>query len=245
MIKLNEVTKKFDQEGARHLAVDSVTLSIEKGKIQGIIGQSGAGKSTLLRFINGLIAVDSGQVWVDGQEVSRMGLKELKDLRRNVAMVFQSYNLLSNFTVEENIKLPLRLQPNEASFEVEEVLKMVGLRGKAKAYPSSLSGGQQQRVGLARALIQRPKVLLLDEPTSALDEHTSLAIADVLRQINEELQVTMVLVTHQVSLAKALCHHVAIMDQGKLLKNLHLSPSHPQGQHQSYLDFVEEVLLDE
>lgn len=244
MIKLNEVTKRFDRQGVSHLAVDSVTLSIDKGKIQGVIGQSGAGKSTLLRFINGLILVDAGQVWVDGQEVSRMNQRQFRTLRREVAMVFQSFNLLSNLSVEENIQLPLRLQPNEYALKLDQVLEMVGLSGKEKFYPSQLSGGQAQRVGLARALIQKPKILLLDEPTSALDEHTSQGIASVLRRINEELEVTMVLVTHQVSLAKALCHQVAIMEEGRLIRNIPLSPSQVHEPVKSYATFVEEVLRD-
>ncbi|MFC7677948.1 methionine ABC transporter ATP-binding protein [Paenibacillus sp. GCM10028914] len=219
MISLQQVTKCYGPPNNRFLAVDDVSLFIEEGDIHGIIGASGAGKSTLLRLINVLERPDSGQVIVDNYDLTAMGSKQLREARRSIGMIFQHFNLISNRTVLGNVALPLELAgvPKKDRLKrAEEYLHFVGLEDKLDQYPAELSGGQKQRVAIARALVNQPKVLLCDEPTSALDSQTTSDILDVLQHINDRFGVTVVMVTHEMSVVNQICKHVSVMDKGRL-----------------------------
>jgi len=222
MIKLQNVSKSFHSaSGASVHAVDDVTISVERGEIFGIIGRSGAGKSTLIRTINRLALPDSGEVIVDGRDLVTLSTQDLRTARRQIGMIFQHFNLMSSRTVFDNIALPIELigKPREGiKKDVESLLALVGLSAEAKRYPQQLSGGQKQRVGIARALASRPKVLLSDEATSALDPETTRSILDLLKRINRELGLTIVLITHQMQVVKQICDRVAVMDAGKVVE---------------------------
>ncbi|NEW64868.1 ATP-binding cassette domain-containing protein [Tuanshanicoccus yangjingiae] len=242
MIELVNVSKAFEGDKGEVQAVKQLHLTIQPSEIFGLIGQSGAGKSTVLRFINGLLTPDSGEVIVNQQRIHQLSKVSLRNVRKDITMVFQQFNLLNNLTVEENIQLPLKLHHYDNQLDLEEVLEMVGLLDKRHAYPSQLSGGQKQRVGIARALISNPKVMLLDEPTSALDEQTIVEVIQVLQQIHQRYAMTMVVVTHQLSLVKGLCQRVGIMEQGELLEVITLPNSTESVGSSTYRDYVKEVL---
>ncbi len=221
MIELRQVSKTFqgDQEV---VALRDVNLVIESGKIYGIIGQSGAGKSTLIRCINGLETPDSGDVIVDGVNLNQLNPSQLREARKKIGMIFQHFNLLSSRTVAGNIAFPLELtgmDKNQIAIRVEEMLTLVGLTDKANAYPHELSGGQKQRVGIARALANKPQVLLSDEATSALDPETTASVLQLLQEINLRMGVTIVLITHQMSVIQAICDDVAVIDQGEIVES--------------------------
>jgi D-methionine transport system ATP-binding protein len=203
------------------VALDRVQFSVRRGEIFGIIGRSGAGKSTLIRTINGLERIDAGRITVDGQDLSRLDDRGLNALRRKIGMIFQHFNLLSSKTVFDNVALPLKLAGRDAADRAAAVWRMldlVGLRDKAHVYPAQLSGGQQQRVGIARALVAGPGLLLSDEATSALDPETTLSILRLLKQVNRALGVTIVLITHEMSVIREICDQVAILDHGRLIE---------------------------
>ncbi|MBS4455225.1 methionine ABC transporter ATP-binding protein [Tuanshanicoccus lijuaniae] len=242
MIELVNVSKKFDSDKGEVQAVNQLHLTIQPSEIFGLIGQSGAGKSTVLRFINGLLAPDNGEVIVHQQRIHQLSKDALRKARKEITMVFQQFNLLNNLTVEQNIQLPLKIHRYDNPLDVEEVLEMVGLMDKRHAYPSQLSGGQKQRVGIARALISNPKVMLLDEPTSALDEQTITEVIHVLQKIHARYAMTMVVVTHQLSLVQGLCQRVGIMEQGRLLEVMDLSQPTATKTSRTYREFVKEVL---
>lgn len=219
MISLQEVSKSFGSGSDRYQAIDAVSLHIEEGSIHGIIGTSGAGKSTLLRIMNVLERPDSGRVVVNGQELTSLGGRELREARRSIGMIFQLFQLVSNRTVWGNISLPLELAKvpkAERANRVQEVLRFVGLEDKAKSYPAQLSGGQKQRVAIARALANSPTVLLCDEPTSSLDPQTTADILEVLRHINRTLGVTIVIVSHEMDVVNDICDQVSVMENGRL-----------------------------
>jgi len=213
----------YDQVGERLLyqtangpfqAVAPVHLSVEKGAIFGIIGSSGAGKSTLLRMINLLDRPASGKVFVDGQDLTSLSPKELRLARRSIGMIFQQFHLFNNRTAAENVEFALeisKLSKMERRKRVKELLHLVGLEDKASVYPSQLSGGQKQRIAIARALANRPKVLLCDEPTSALDPQTTRSVLSLLRKINQAYQVTILLVTHEIEVVREICDKVAVL----------------------------------
>jgi D-methionine transport system ATP-binding protein len=212
------VTKRF---GAT-IALERVSLSIRRGEILGLIGRSGAGKSTLVRCLNGLERPDSGVVEIEGRSIIGLGEHELQPLRRRIGIVFQHFNLMSAKTVAENIALPLKIegQPRAArKARVAELLGLIGLADKAGAYPAQLSGGQKQRVGIARALAARPALLLSDEATSALDPETTDAILELLRDINRDLDLTILLVTHEMSVVRAIADRVAVLDGGRIVEH--------------------------
>ncbi len=218
-IELRGISKSFAVRGANVAALRDVTLTVERGDVFGIAGRSGAGKSTLLRCINLLERPDGGSVTVAGQRLSALPPPALRAARTRIGMIFQHFNLLSSRTVAQNVALPLELagMPRGAIRDaVEPLLEFVGLDGLENRYPAQLSGGQKQRVGIARALANRPDVLLCDEPTSALDPRTTRTILDLLRGVNERFGVTIVLVTHHVDTIRALCRHVAVMDAGRI-----------------------------
>ncbi|WP_066800821.1 methionine ABC transporter ATP-binding protein MetN [Moraxella oblonga] len=225
MITLTDVSKTFitKKDGKTHefTAVKSTNLTIEKGEIFGIIGSSGAGKSTLIRCVNLLERPTTGKVLVDGIDLMTLDNAGLINARRNIGMIFQQFNLLNSRTVFDNIALPLELThtPKETiTQKVNELLALVGLSDRHHAYPSSLSGGQKQRVAIARALATSPKVLLCDEATSALDPATTGAILDLLKKINKELDVTILLITHEMDVVKRICDKVAVIDKGELIE---------------------------
>ncbi|MDR0578206.1 MAG: methionine ABC transporter ATP-binding protein [Candidatus Accumulibacter sp.] len=222
MIALKNVSKTFHGAARDVHAVLGVSLTIEAGEIFGIIGRSGAGKSTLVRLINLLTTPDAGEVIVDGRDLTRLDAQELRAARREIGMIFQHFNLMSSRTVFGNVALPLELigRPREKiRAEVEKLLALVGLSTEADRYPQQLSGGQKQRVGIARALASKPKVLLSDEATSALDPETTRSILDLLRRINHELGLTIVLITHQMRVVKQICDRIAVMDAGRVVES--------------------------
>ncbi|MCR5757048.1 MAG: methionine ABC transporter ATP-binding protein [Selenomonas sp.] len=217
MIKFSKVKKTYASPAGPVPALKGIDLEIAKGEIYGIIGLSGAGKSTLVRCINMLERPTSGRVIVDGQDMTALNESELRKARKDIGMIFQHFNLLSSATVYDNIAFPLKLAGKSASEikeKVEPLLKLVGLEQKAGQYPSQLSGGQKQRVGIARALASEPKVLLCDEATSALDPQTTKAILELIRDINKKLQLTVVVITHEMQVIKDICDKVAVIDKG-------------------------------
>ena len=221
IIQIQHLYKTFGTgENAVH-ALEDISLDIQKGEIFGIIGLSGAGKSTLVRCMNLLERPTSGTVIVDGKDMTALSEKELRLARRNVTMIFQSFNLLMQRTVLKNVCFPMELSGTpaaQARKRALELLDLVGLREKADAYPSQLSGGQKQRVAIARALATDPKVLLCDEATSALDPTTTASILALLKDLNEKLGVTVVVITHQMSVVEEICDHVAILDSGVVVE---------------------------
>ena len=217
MIKFSHVEKTYDSPAGPVPALKGIDLEIAKGEIYGIIGLSGAGKSTLVRCINMLERPTGGKVIVDGQDMTALSDSELRAARKDIGMIFQHFNLLSSATVYDNIAFPLKLagkSAEEIKAKVEPLLKLVGLEAKADQYPSQLSGGQKQRVGIARALASEPKVLLCDEATSALDPQTTKAILELIRDINRKLQLTVVVITHEMQVIKDICDKVAVIDKG-------------------------------
>lgn len=225
MISLDHVSKSFGSKkhGGRLTVVDDVSLDIKQGSIHGIIGASGAGKSTLLRIMNMLERPDEGRVHIGGQELTAMNERNLRGARRKIGMIFQHFNLLANRTVEGNVAIPLELagvKKEERIARVHEYLRFVGLEDKAKQYPAELSGGQKQRVAIARALASEPTVLLCDEPTSALDPKTTSGVLEVLKHVNEAMKITIVIVTHEVSVVERLCTAVSFMDSGKIVRTM-------------------------
>ena len=221
IITIRDLTKTFGEgESAVH-ALDHINLDIQKGEIFGIIGLSGAGKSTLVRCMNLLERATSGSVLVDGREMTSLSQKELRLARREITMIFQSFNLLMQRTCLKNVCFPMELggvNAAQAKKRAMELLDLVGLGDKADAYPAQLSGGQKQRVAIARALATDPKVLLCDEATSALDPTTTAAILGLLKDLNQKLGVTVVVITHQMSVIEEICHRVAILDGGVVVE---------------------------
>ena len=219
-IEIKNLSKSFQDKDTKVEALRDINLTIEKGDIFGIIGMSGAGKSTLIRCFNYLEKPTSGQVIIDGKELGQLNEKELREERQDIAMIFQHFNLLQQKNVIDNIIFPLTLQgvkKKDARAKAFELLSKVGLEDKAKSYPSQLSGGQQQRVAIARALASDPKILLCDEATCALDPQTTASILTLLKEINQEFGITIVLITHQMSVIKAICNKVAVLENGELI----------------------------
>lgn len=221
MIQINQVNKVFYQGNKEIHALKEINLHIKQGTIFGVIGSSGAGKSTLIRCVNMLEAPTTGSVVVDGVDLTQLSKSELSQARRNIGMIFQHFNLLSSRTVFGNIALPLELagvEKNNIEKKVSELLQLVGLTDKRETYPANLSGGQKQRVAIARALASDPKVLLCDEATSALDPATTQSILDLLKEINRTLNITILLITHEMDVVKSICHEVAIIGDGELVE---------------------------
>lgn len=217
MIELKNVSKTFDSGTGEVDALKNVSLTIEDGDIYGIIGMSGAGKSTLVRCINLLERPTSGEVIVNGEHLDTMSPSQLRAARRDITMIFQHFNLLMQRTCLKNICFPMEIsgvKKTDAEKKARELLKLVGLPDKADAYPAQLSGGQKQRIAIARALATNPKVLLCDEATSALDPKTTRQILELIKDINAKLGITVVIITHQMSVVKEVCNHVAILDDG-------------------------------
>ncbi len=219
MIELINVSKRFTTKNKVIQALSDVSLTVEKGEIFGVIGTSGAGKSTLIRCVNLLEKPNDGKVIVDGIELTKLSDSQLTLERRKIAMIFQHFNLLSSRTVFDNVAFPLELEgksKSEIKEKVDSLLELVGLKEKAKDYPANLSGGQKQRVAIARALANDPKVLLCDEATSALDPATTKSILQLLKSINQKLNLTILLITHEMEVIKSICDKVAVIDNGQL-----------------------------
>lgn len=221
MITLKGINKVFKSKKASITAIEEVSLNIKKGEIYGIIGYSGAGKSTLVRMLNGLEKPTHGEVLINGENLNELSKRELREQRQNIGMIFQHFNLLWSRTVKENILFPLEIAgipKDERSERADELIDLVGLKGRENAYPSELSGGQKQRVGIARALANDPKVLLCDEATSSLDPQTTDNVLDLLVDINRRLNLTIVVITHEMNVIRKICHRVAVMDGGRIVE---------------------------
>lgn len=221
MIELKNITKTFDHKGKKNIALSNISLSVPEGKIVGVIGESGAGKSTLIRCVNLLERPNSGEVWIDGQNLMELSPSKLTEARKNIGMIFQHFNLLSSRTVFDNIAFPLELShTSKAKIKnrVYELVELVGLTDKLDSYPVNLSGGQKQRVAIARTLASNPKVLLSDEATSALDPSTTRSILSLLKDLNKELGITILLITHEMDVVKQICDDIAVMNRGKLIE---------------------------
>ena len=222
IVEVRNVSKTFLTKDGRVDALRDINLSVEEGDIYGIIGMSGAGKSTLVRCLNFLEVPTEGQVIVEGQELGKLTEKELRQLRSSIGMIFQSFNLLMQKSVLDNVCFPLQIQgmkKKDAAVKARRLLGTVGLEDKENAYPAQLSGGQRQRVAIARALACDPKILLCDEATSALDPQTTASILDLLRKINVETGITIIIITHQMSVVREICNNVAIIEKGSLVEN--------------------------
>jgi D-methionine transport system ATP-binding protein len=236
MIELKNVSRTFGKNtGAEVRAVKNASFTVEDDEIFGVIGYSGAGKSTLVRCINLLERPDSGEVWVDGRNLMDLDQRELRRARRNIGMIFQLFNLFPSRTVAENIAFPLNytgMSKEAVEKRVDEMLELVGIRDKKKAYPSQLSGGQKQRVGIARALASKPRILLCDEATSALDPQTTQSILSLLKDLNSRLGFTIVIITHEMQVVKSICTSAVVMDSGEIVErgsvfNLFSNPQLP------------------
>lgn len=222
LIEVKHLSKRFVQKDAEVTALNDINLSIEKADIYGIIGMSGAGKSTLVRCLNFLEKPTEGDVLIDGKNLGTLSERELRAQRSNIAMIFQHFNLLMQKNVIDNVCFPLRLKKvskKEARKKAQKLLEIVGLEAKAEAYPAMLSGGQKQRVAIARALASEPQILLCDEATSALDPQTTDSILKLLKKINEEMGITVVIITHQMNVVSEICNKVAIIEGGNLVEN--------------------------
>ncbi|WP_114195072.1 methionine ABC transporter ATP-binding protein [Edaphovirga cremea] len=221
MIALSNVSKKFDSGSKQIVAVDNINLTVEAGQIYGIVGYSGAGKSTLIRLLNGLESPSAGSIVVAGQNIAQADAEQLRQARLKISMVFQHFNLLWSRTASENIAFSMQIAgvpKGKIRQRVAELIALVGLQGRENAYPSQLSGGQKQRVGIARALANNPQVLLCDEATSALDPQTTDSILDLLLDINRKLNLTIVLITHEMHVVRKICQRVAVMEEGRIVE---------------------------
>ena len=245
MIEIKEVSKIYDLKNRKVVAVDNVSLSINDGDIFGIIGYSGAGKSTLVRMINQLERQDKGKNLIDGHELNKLSPKQLRQLRTKIGMIFQHFNLLWSRTVSENIELALQIagikEKHKRQQRVKELVDLVGLTGRENAYPSELSGGQKQRVGIARALANNPKILLCDEATSALDPDTTKSILDLLLEINRKLEITIVMITHQMEVVQKICNRVAVMSEGKVVEEGNVKKIFTMPKHSVTKSFIRDI----
>lgn len=242
MIRFENISKEFDGKGKTIHAVKNVNLEIEKGEIFGIIGFSGAGKSTLVRCINLLEIPTEGKVYINNEEITNLPAGELRKHRKKIGMIFQHFNLFATRTVYQNVEFPLKgsgLSKKEKKEKVEKLLKLVGLEEKADAYPSSLSGGQKQRVAIARALANDPEILLSDESTSALDPKTTKSILELLKKLNNELGITIVVITHEMQVIKDICDRVAVMKDGEVVEYGDVFDIFANPGHQTTKEFVE------
>lgn len=244
MIQIKNVVKLFKTKKQSLKAVDQVSLTIEQGEIFGVIGYSGAGKSTLIRMLNLLEKPTEGSVYIDDVELNSLSQRELRKKRQKIGMIFQHFNLLWSRTVRENISFPLeiaRVPKKEREKRVQELIDMVGLQGKEEDYPAQLSGGQKQRVGIARALANQPKVLLCDEATSALDPKTTDSILQLLQEINQQLGLTIVLITHEMHVIQKICDRVAVMENGRVVELGNTQEVFENPEQQMTKEFVKQV----
>lgn len=245
MIQFKNISKDYQLKGQRVRALDQINLDIPAGSIFGIIGYSGAGKSTLIRLINLLERPTQGQVIIQNQDFTALDAASLRQQRTNIGMIFQHFNLLESKTVAANIAMPLKLlgrSKAECEQRVDELLHYVGLEQKKHAYPDELSGGQKQRVGIARALANHPHILLCDEATSALDPQTTRSVLDLLKKINQEQNITIVMVTHEMEVIESICDYVAVMEAGQVVESGSTLEIFSQPQHSTTKNFISTVL---
>lgn len=235
MISITNITKTFDSKNNSFTALHNVSFKVQTGEMFGIVGESGAGKSTLLRCIINLEIPDSGTILFDDKPMD-------KNMLRETATIFQNYNLLNNKTAFDNVALPLKIRNTYHEQSVADALKFVGLESRRDYYPAQLSGGEKQRLAIARAIVSKPKFLICDEPTSALDRKTSQDMIELLNRINTELNTTILIVTHELSVAKALCSRVAILDKGHCVDVINVDRTLMDDYSINYIDHVKEVL---
>lgn len=241
MIELKNICKNYE---TRIAALKNINLTIQDGEIFGIIGQSGAGKSTLIRCINMLETPTSGQIIINGKDLTTLSATELRKERRQIGMIFQHFNLLSNRTVYENIAFPLELShtpAKEKEAKITSILELVGLSEYKNKYPSQLSGGQKQRVGIARALVSNPSVLLSDEATSALDPGTVKSILQLLKAINKKLHITIILITHQMEVIKSIADRVAVIEKGQIIEESSVSDLFTSPKTDTSKNFIDSI----
>lgn len=247
MIELKNVSKTFQRKGIAVDALQDIHLRIEKGDIFGIIGYSGAGKSTLLRMINALETPTTGEVSINGVSLNTLRQRQLSALKRDIGMIFQHFSLLRSKTVFQNVAMPLVLAGKSKAYirqRVAELLDYVGLGDRARSYPNELSGGQKQRVGIARALAMNPSILLCDEATSALDPQTTAQILLLLKRINREYNITVVLITHEMSVIQKICNKVAVMEKGRVIEQGAVIDVFGRPAHPATVNFVRTVIQD-
>lgn len=245
MIEFKNISKHYQLKGQTLRALDQINLQIPTGSIFGIIGYSGAGKSTLIRLINLLERPNAGQVIIHQKDFTALNARELRQERTHIGMIFQHFNLLQTKTVAANIEMPMKLLGwNKAEREkrLNELLEFIDLKHKKDAYPDELSGGQKQRVGIARALANHPKILLCDEATSALDPQTTKSVLELLKKINREQGITIVMVTHEMDVIESVCDYVAVMEQGKVIETGSTLEIFSQPQHPTTKSFIQTVL---
>lgn len=247
LIEFRQVAKTFVLGKRKVEAVKDVSLTIQKGEIFGIIGFSGAGKSTLLRLVNQLESPSNGSIKIQGEDLSSFSAKEIRKLRRRIGMIFQNFNLFTSRTVAGNIAYPLKLagKPKaEIKERVDELLRFVGLTDKANDYPEQLSGGQKQRVGIARALANSPDILICDEATSALDPDTTADILRLLKKVNKEFGITILLITHEMNVIQTICDKVAVMENGEVIETGNVFDTFTNPQHPTTKRFIQSVQQD-
>ena len=252
MIRFEHLSKTFQTKDGAFEALKDVSFEIEKGDIYGVIGYSGAGKSTLIRMVNALERPTSGKIFVEDKDIGSLSAKELRSLRKGIGMIFQQFNLLESKTIYDNVAIALKLNgtpKKDIETRVNELLEFVELSDKKSYYPGQLSGGQKQRVGIARALANNPSILLCDEATSALDPKTTRQILELIKDINRKLGITVVIITHQMSVVKEVCNHVAILDDGEvaeegLVAAVFAAPKSSAGRRLVFPGGVDEMVSD-
>jgi len=247
LIRIENLSKVYENGTDTIQALKNINLEIKEGEIFGIIGLSGAGKSTLLRCINRLEDPTEGKVYIDGEDITNYDKKKLRDLRKNIGMIFQHFNLFSQKTVYKNIAFPLELEgfsKKEIDMKVDTLLEYVELKDKKYAYPSQLSGGQKQRVAIARTLANKPKILLSDEGTSALDPKTTKSILDLLKKVRDEFGLTIVLITHQMEVIKEVCDRVAIIKDGTIIEINTVEELFKNPKTQTAMEFISKLKSD-
>jgi D-methionine transport system ATP-binding protein len=248
MIEFQNLKKVYESGGQQVAALNGIDLKINKGEIFGVIGFSGAGKSSLIRCVNLLERPTSGSVIVDGHDLTSMSVKEVREIKKNIGMVFQHFNLLNSKTVFANVAMPLTLAkvPKDSiKKRVQELLEFVGLEDKADYYPDQLSGGQKQRVGIARALATQPSILLCDEATSALDPQTTSSILQLLKKINNEYNITILIITHEMAVIREICDRVAVIEAGKIIEEGTVFDVFSAPKTQTAKNFVSTVMNDQ
>ena len=245
MIQFKNISKHFELKGQTVTALDQINLDIPDGCIFGLIGYSGAGKSTLIRLINLLERPSEGQIIINDKDFTALNSSELRQERTNIGMIFQHFNLLQTKTVAQNIEMPLKLlgvSKAERQKRLDELLEFIDLKHKKDAFPDELSGGQKQRVGIARALANHPKILLCDEATSALDPQTTKSVLSLLKKINQEQGITIVMVTHEMDVIESVCDFVAVMEQGKVIEHGSTLEIFSKPQQNTTKNFIQTVL---
>ncbi|MDF7670951.1 methionine ABC transporter ATP-binding protein MetN [Orbaceae bacterium ESL0721] len=245
MIQLQHISKVFEHKNTPIYALKDINLTVPQGQIYGVIGKSGAGKSTLIRCLNLLEKPTSGKIFFDNQDITQFSNRQLISIRRKISMIFQHFNLLSSRTVFENIAFPLELSHTAKSVikkKVNALIELVGLKDKADIYPANLSGGQKQRVAIARALASDPKVLLCDEATSALDPETTRSILKLLKDINQKLGLTILLITHEMDVVKQICDQVAVINNGELVEQASVGEMFSHAKTEIARQFIQSTL---